>query len=78
MITSHVVVAGSCTIEEYCFLGANATIRDETVVASGTLLGMAAALQKDSAPLDVYKGVSTPPSSVRSDELLTISHKSRS
>jgi sugar O-acyltransferase (sialic acid O-acetyltransferase NeuD family) len=78
MITSHVVVSGCCTIEEYSFLGANAVIRDETVVARDTLIGMGANVQKDTKEFQVYRATPTAPARVRSDELFSISHKSRS
>jgi sugar O-acyltransferase (sialic acid O-acetyltransferase NeuD family) len=77
MITSHVVVAGGCTIEEYCFIGANATIRDETVVARETLIGMDASIQNDTAEFELYRAQAGRPASVRSDEIFSISHKSK-
>ena len=39
MITSHVVISGCCTVEEFSFLGVNATVRDETIIARETLVG---------------------------------------
>lgn len=54
--TSHVVMSGHCTIESYSFFGVNATIRDYLLVAQGTLLGMAAALTKDSEEWGIYVG----------------------
>jgi sugar O-acyltransferase (sialic acid O-acetyltransferase NeuD family) len=77
MITSHVVVAGGCTIEEFCFLGANATIRDETVVARETLVGMDVSIQADTKEFELYRAASGQPARVRSDELFSISHKSK-
>lgn len=44
--TSHVVMSGHCIIESYCFFGVNATIRDYTHLAKGTLLAMGASLTK--------------------------------
>lgn len=44
--TSHVVMSGHCTIESHCFLGVNATIRDYSHLAKGTLLAMGASLTK--------------------------------
>ena len=76
-ITSHVVVSGHCTIEEYCFLGVNATIRDETVVAKGTLVGAGAVILRDTKQWEVYKASPTEPAAVRSDQLRSISHKSK-
>src|SRR5262245_48194465 len=77
MITSHVVVAGGCTIEEFCFLGANATIRDETVVARNTLVGMDASIQSDTTEFELYRASPAQPARIRSDELFSISHKSK-
>lgn len=76
MITSQVVVAGGCTIEEFCFLGANATIRDETVVARETLVGMDVSIQSDTKEFELYRAVPGQPARIRSDELFSISHKS--
>ncbi len=44
--TSHVVMSGHCIIESHCFFGVNATIRDYTHMAKGTLLSMGACLTK--------------------------------
>ncbi len=44
--TSHVVMSGHCVIESYCFFGVNATIRDYSHLAQGTLLAMGASLVK--------------------------------
>lgn len=44
--TSHVVMSGHCVIETHCFLGVNATIRDYSNIAKGTLLAMGATLTK--------------------------------
>jgi sugar O-acyltransferase (sialic acid O-acetyltransferase NeuD family) len=44
--TSHVVMSGHCLIESYCFFGVNATIRDYSHLAQGTLLAMGASLVK--------------------------------
>lgn len=76
MITSHVVVSGACTIEPFSFLGVNATIRDETVIARESLVGAATTILQDTTEFTVYKAKSTEPAGVRSDELRAISHKS--
>lgn len=75
-ITSHVVVSGACTIEPHCFLGANATIRDETILARETLVGAGALILRDTQEFEVYKAEGTQPAKIRSDQLLSISHKS--
>jgi sugar O-acyltransferase (sialic acid O-acetyltransferase NeuD family) len=75
-ITSHVVVSGHCTIEPYCFLGVNSTIRDETVLAQGTLVGAGTVILRDTKEWEVYKAIPSEPAGIRSDELRSISHKS--
>lgn len=54
--TSHVVLSGHCAVEPYCFFGVNATIRDYTRLAEGTLVGMGAGITKDTEPWGVYLG----------------------
>ena len=58
-ITSHVVISGCCTIEPFCFFGVNATVRDETVVARETLVGMGAVIAKDTKEFEVYQAAGT-------------------
>jgi len=77
MITSHVVISGSCTIEPFCFLGVNATVRDETVIARETLVGMGVTILKDTKEFEVYKAAGTQPAAFRSDEIRSLSHKSK-
>jgi sugar O-acyltransferase (sialic acid O-acetyltransferase NeuD family) len=76
MVTSHVVISGACTVEDYCFFGVNSTVRDETVIAHDTLVGMGVAILKDTEPYDVYKAVGAQPAGFRSDEMRSLSHKS--
>ena len=76
MVTSHVVISGACTVEPYCFLGVNSTVRDETVVARETLVGAGAVILRDTKEFEIYKAEGTKPSKVRSDRLRSISHKS--
>jgi acetyltransferase-like isoleucine patch superfamily enzyme len=54
--TSHVVMSGHCVIGENSFLGVNATLRDGLNIAKGTLVGMAAAITKDTEEWGVYVG----------------------
>ena len=75
MITSHVVISGCCKIEDYCFFGVNATVRDETVIARETLVGMGVVILKDTKPFEVYKASATEPAGFRSDEIRSLSHK---
>lgn len=44
--TSQVVMSGHCVIESHSFFGVNATIRDYSHIAKGTLLAMGACLTK--------------------------------
>ena len=77
MITSHVVISGCCTVGEFSFLGVNATVRDETIIAPETLVGMGATILKDTKEFEVYKASGTEPAGVRSDQLRSLSHKSK-
>jgi len=77
MITSHVVISGCCTIEPFCFFGVNATVRDETIVARETLVGAGVVILKDTKEFEVYKAVAAEPAGFRSDELRSLSHKSK-
>ena len=54
-ITSQVVISGCCTVEPFCFFGVNATVRDETVVARETLVGMGATIAKDTKEFEIYQ-----------------------
>ena len=54
--TSHVVLSGHCVIEPYCFFGVNSTIRDFLHLGEGTLVGMAAAVTRDTDAWGVYVG----------------------
>ena len=75
-ITSQVVISGACTIEEFCFLGVNSTIRDETVVARETLVGAGALILADTKEFEVYKAQGTVAAKVKSNQVYSISHKS--
>jgi sugar O-acyltransferase (sialic acid O-acetyltransferase NeuD family) len=77
MITSHVVVSGCCTIEDYCFLGVNSAVRDEAVVARETLVGMGVTIVKDTKAFEVYRTPAVEPERVRSDQLRSLSYKSK-
>jgi sugar O-acyltransferase (sialic acid O-acetyltransferase NeuD family) len=77
MITSHVVISGCCTVEEFAFLGVNATVRDETVIARETLVGMGVTILKDTREFEVYKASAAEPAGFRSDEIRSLSHKTK-
>jgi sugar O-acyltransferase (sialic acid O-acetyltransferase NeuD family) len=76
MVTSQVVISGGCTIEPHCFLGVNATIRDETVIGRETLVGAGVTILHDTEPYSVYKAKDAEPAGFRSDQIRAISHKS--
>lgn len=75
-ITSQVVICGACTIEPYCFLGVNSTVRDETLVATETLVGAGSLILADTQPFAVYAPKGTEATGFRSDRLMSIAHKS--
>jgi len=77
MITSHVVISGCCTVGEFSFLGVNATVRDETVIARESLIGMGVSILKDTKEFEVYKAKGAEPAGFRSDEIKSLSHKSK-
>ncbi len=53
-LTSHVVVSGFVTIENNCFIGVNATLRDAITIASETLIAAGCIIMKDTQKEDVY------------------------
>lgn len=75
MITSHVVISGGCTIEPFCFLGVNATVREETILAHDTLVGMSVSILKDTKEFEVYKVSGSEAAPFRSDQLRSLAHK---
>lgn len=55
--TSHVVLSGHCIVESNCFFGVNATIRDYTHLAQGSLIAMGASLTiQETEEWGVYVG----------------------
>lgn len=54
--TSHVVLSGHCIVNSHCFFGVNATIRDYTILAQGTLVAMGASITRDTEDWGVYIG----------------------
>jgi sugar O-acyltransferase (sialic acid O-acetyltransferase NeuD family) len=76
-ITSQVVISGCCTIQPYCFFGVNATVRDETIVERETLVGAAVAIMKDTKEFEVYRTPAAVPLRFRSDQIASLSHKSK-
>jgi len=54
--TSHVVLAGHCSVEPNCFFGINATVKNATLIAEGTLVAMSATINKDTEAWGIYRG----------------------
>lgn len=55
--TSHVVLSGHCIVEPNCFFGVNATIRDYSHLAKGSLIAMGASLTKqETEEWSIYVG----------------------
>ena len=68
-VTSHVVISGHCTIEPFCFLGVNATLRDQVRLGEGTLVGMGAAIMRNTEPWSLYKADGTKPAKISSKDI---------
>ena len=75
-VTSHVVISGACTIHDHAFFGVNATVRDETIVAEGTLVGMGALITRDTEAYSIHLGAKGRRLDKKSMDLDSISHKS--
>ncbi len=58
-IASQVVVSGHVKVGPRCFIGVNATIRDAITIESDNLIGMGAAILKDTKPREVYPAART-------------------
>jgi len=76
-ITSHVVISGACTIKKNSFFGVNSTVRDETIIAEATLVGMGANIIHDTKPGEIHLGHKSKIMSKKSIDLDSISHKSK-
>lgn len=55
-VTSHVVISGFCRIEPYTYIGVNAAIADNVVVARDNFIAMAASVASSTDPDRVYYG----------------------
>lgn len=60
-VSSHVVISGHVRIDQGCFLGVNATLRNAIHIAEYTLIGAGALVMKDTAPHSVYLGTRAQP-----------------
>jgi sugar O-acyltransferase (sialic acid O-acetyltransferase NeuD family) len=59
-VSSHVVISGHVRIEPYCFIGVNATLRNNITVAEASMIGAGALIMKDTTPRSVYVAERTP------------------
>ena len=55
-ITSHVVISGHTHIKESCFIGVNATLRNNITIGERTLIVAGATILKNTEPDSVYSG----------------------
>ena len=68
-ISSHVVVSGHVRIEQACFIGVNATLRNGITIAESTLIGAGALVMKDTKPGSVHVGIRAERLPKTSDEI---------
>lgn len=71
-LASHIVVSGGVLINEQCFIGVNATLRDHITIGARSVIGAGTLLLSDSAPDSVYKGNKTQPADIKSSSLKKI------
>jgi sugar O-acyltransferase (sialic acid O-acetyltransferase NeuD family) len=76
-ITSHVVISGCCEIGENSFFGVNSTVRDETIIARGSLIGMGAIITKDTPEFSIWLGAKSTMREGKSIDIDSISHKTK-
>jgi acetyltransferase-like isoleucine patch superfamily enzyme len=63
------VVSGHVRVNRHCFIGVNATLRNDVTIGEYTLIGAGAVIMKDTAPRSVYVGSRTRPFDKTSDEM---------
>jgi len=68
-ITSHVVVSGGCVIEEFTFIGVNATLRDHITIGKSNVIGAGALILGNTENNKVYMATATEASRVPSNRL---------
>jgi sugar O-acyltransferase (sialic acid O-acetyltransferase NeuD family) len=68
-IASHIVVSGHVHIQQYCFIGVNATLRNSITIAPETLIGAGAIIMKDTIEKGVYIPQRTELFKKRSDQI---------
>jgi sugar O-acyltransferase (sialic acid O-acetyltransferase NeuD family) len=68
-ISSHVVVSGHVRIDECCFIGVNATLRNAITIGASTLIGAGAVVMKSTKPGSVYLGTRAERFAKNSDQI---------
>lgn len=58
-VASQVAISGRCIIDDYCFLGANATLFDHVKLGTRTVVGAGALIARDTEEDSVYKSRQT-------------------
>jgi len=66
---SQVVVSGNVVIDDNCFIGVNATIRDGIHISNETLIGAGSYISKNTSEKDVYKTKYAELSNIKSDQV---------
>ena len=51
---ARVIISGNCIVENNCFLGANATVKDFTHIGEYTFVSMGAKITENTEPFSVY------------------------
>jgi len=68
-LASHIVVSGHCRIEQGCFIGVNATLRNGITIAPESCIGAGAVIMKDTETKGVYLPERAKLFSKKSDEI---------
>lgn len=68
-LASHIVVSGHVHINQYCFIGVNATLRNSITIAPETLVGAGAIIMKDTVEKGVYVPEKTELLNTKSDRI---------
>jgi len=71
-ISSHVVVSGGVRIDEQCFIGVNATLRDHVTIGKRCVIGAGSLMLSDAEDDGVYFASGTERSRVPSNRLRSI------
>jgi carbonic anhydrase/acetyltransferase-like protein (isoleucine patch superfamily) len=64
-----VVISGGVTVEESCFIGVNATLRDHIVIGKKTLIGAGSLIMKSTDPFSVFSSKATEMRDLKSDQI---------